>query len=117
MLAVNNANLIESVDRRTQTSVDRKNLVFDNGTTKREVIENCMRGGDGVYDIHICGTTMSEMYIPFRRWVETILWILCRGLKSTSGIMLYQHMGVLIFNSIQTNVGQIYLHYLEWSIQ
>ena len=52
-------------------------------------------------------------YIPFRRWVETILWILCRGPESTPGTMLYPHIGAQIFNSIQTNVGQIYVHYLE----
>ena len=41
-----------------------------------------------------------EMYIPFRRWLETILWILCRGLESTTGTMLYPQIGVKIFNSL-----------------
>ena len=38
-------------------------------------------------------------------------------LESTAGTMLYSHLGRYIFTSIQTNVGQINLHYLERSIQ
>ena len=34
-------------------------------------------------------------------------------LKSTSSTMLYSHLGRYIFISIQTNVGQICVHYLE----
>ena len=39
-------------------------------------------------------------------------------LDSTTGTMLYSHLvGRYIFSSIQTNVGQINVHYLECSIQ
>lgn len=37
-------------------------------------------------------------------------------LESTTGTMLYLNIGRYIFISIQTNVGQIYVHYLELSI-
>ena len=38
-------------------------------------------------------------------------------LESTIGTMLYSHLHRYVFTSIQTNVGQINLHYLECSIQ
>jgi hypothetical protein len=38
-------------------------------------------------------------------------------LESTTGTMLYSHLGRHIIISIQTNVGQIYVHYLERSIE
>ena len=38
-------------------------------------------------------------------------------LESTTGNMLFLHLGREIFIFIQTNVGQIYVHYLERSIQ
>ena len=37
--------------------------------------------------------------------------------SSTTGTMLYSHIGKEIITSIQTNVAQIYVQYLECSIQ
>jgi hypothetical protein len=34
-------------------------------------------------------------------------------LESTTASMLYSHIGLYSFTSIQTNLGQIYLHHLE----
>ena len=36
-------------------------------------------------------------------------------LKSTTGTMFYSHLDTIIFISIQTNVAQIYVPYLERS--
>jgi hypothetical protein len=36
-------------------------------------------------------------------------------LESTTGTMLYSHLGRYIVISIQTNLGKIYVHYLECS--
>ena len=33
--------------------------------------------------------------------------------ESTTNTMLYSHLGRYIFISIQANVGQIYVHYIE----
>ena len=35
-------------------------------------------------------------------------------LESTTGTLFYTHLDMIIFISIQTNVAQIYVPYLEW---
>jgi len=64
------------------------------------------------------GARMAGRKVPYHRGdkIQFCGFCVCK-LESTTGTMLLSHLGMHIFISIQTNVGQIYVHYLGGTIE